>query len=40
MNNAEEWIRDVEDRTMAISQTGEQKENQMEKDESHMRLTV
>ena len=37
MNNAEEWIRDLEGRIMDISQSGQQKENQMEKHESNIR---
>ena len=32
MNNAEEWIRDIEDRIMEITQSGQQTENQMKKD--------
>ena len=30
-NNAEEWISDVEDRIMEITQSGQQAENQMKK---------
>uniref|UniRef100_A0A8D0TRB9 L1 transposable element RRM domain-containing protein n=1 Tax=Sus scrofa TaxID=9823 RepID=A0A8D0TRB9_PIG len=37
MNNAEELIRDVEDRIMEITQTGQQTENQMKKHESNIR---
>ena len=37
MNNAEEWINDVEDRIMEITQTGQQTENQMKKHEKNMR---
>ena len=37
MNNAEERISDVEDRIMEITQTGQQKENQMKKYESNIR---
>ena len=31
MNNAEEWISDLEDRIMEIIQSGQQTENQMKK---------
>ena len=31
MNNAKEWISDVEDRIMEITQTGQQRENQIKK---------
>ena len=31
MNNAEEWISDLEDRIMEITQSGQQTENQMKK---------
>ena len=31
MNNAEEWISDVEDRIMEITQSGQQTENQIKK---------
>ena len=37
MNNAEEWISDVEDRIMEITQSGQQTENQMKKHESNIR---
>ena len=37
MNNAEEWISDLEDRIMEITQAGQETENQMEKHESNMR---
>ena len=37
MNNAEEWISDVEERIMKITQTGQQTENQMKKHESNIR---
>ena len=37
MNNAEEWINDVEDRIMEITQSGQQTENQMKKHESNIR---
>ena len=37
MNNAEERISDLEDRIMAITQSGQQTENQMKKCESNMR---
>ena len=37
MINAEEQISDVEDRIMPITQTGQQTENEMEKDEGNMR---
>ena len=37
MNNAEEWISDVEDRIMEITQSGHQTENQMKKHESNIR---
>ena len=37
MNNAEEWISDMEDRIMEITQSGQQTENQMKKHESNMR---
>ena len=37
MNNAEEWISDVEDRIMETTQSGQQTENQMIKYESHIR---
>ena len=36
-NNAEEWISEVEDRIMEITQTGQQTENQMKKHESSAR---
>ena len=36
-NNADEGISEVEDRTMELTQTGQQTENQMEKHESHLR---
>ena len=36
MNNAEEQISDVEDRTMEITQTGQQTENQMKKHEGNI----
>ena len=31
INNAEEWINDLEDRIMEITQSGQQTENQMKK---------
>ena len=31
MNDAEEWISDLEDRIMKITQSGQQTENQMKK---------
>ena len=31
MNNAEEWVSDLEDRIMEITQSGQQMENQMKK---------
>ena len=34
-NNADEGIGEVEDRTMELTQTGQQTENQMENHESH-----
>ena len=34
MNNAEEWISDVEDRIMEITQTGQQTEKERKKHES------
>ena len=37
MNNAEERISDVEQRIMEITQSGQQTENQMEKNERNMR---
>ena len=37
MNNAEERISDVEDRIMEITQSGQQTENQMKKQESNIR---
>ena len=37
MNNAEEWISDVEDRIIEITQTGQQTQNQMKKHESNIR---
>ena len=37
MNNGEERISDVEQRIMEITQSGQQTENQMEKDERNMR---
>uniref|UniRef100_A0A4X1SX01 L1 transposable element RRM domain-containing protein n=1 Tax=Sus scrofa TaxID=9823 RepID=A0A4X1SX01_PIG len=37
MNNAEEQISDMEDRIMEITQTGQQIENQMKKQESNIR---
>ena len=36
-NNADEGISEVEDRTMELTQTGQQTENQMENHESHLR---
>ena len=36
-NNAEEWISDVEDRIMEITQSGQQTENQMKTHESNIR---
>ena len=37
MNNAEEWISDLEDRIMEITQSGQQTGNQMKKHESNIR---
>ena len=37
MNNAKEWISDLKDRIIEITQSGQQTENQMEKDERNMR---
>ena len=37
MNNAEEWISDLEDRIMEIPQSGQQTENQMKTHESNIR---
>ena len=37
MNNAEERISDVEDRIMEITQSGQQTENQIKKQESNIR---
>ena len=37
MNNAEEWISDVEDKIMEITQSGQQTENQVKKHESNIR---
>ena len=37
MDNAEEWISDLEDRIMDITQSGQQIENQMKKHESNIR---
>ena len=37
VNNAEEWISDLEDRIMEITKSGQQTENQMKKHESNMR---
>ena len=37
MNNAEEWISDLEDIIMEIIQARQQVENQMEKHESNIR---
>jgi len=37
MNNTEEQISDMEDRTMEITKSGQQTENQMKKHESNMR---
>ena len=37
MNNAEERIRDLEDRIMEITQSKQQRENQMQKKESNIR---
>ena len=39
MNNAEERISDVEQRIMEITQSGQQTEKQMEKNERNMRPT-
>ena len=39
MNNAEEKINDLEDRLMEITQSKKQTENQMNKNESNIRLT-
>ena len=39
MNNAEEKINDLEDRLMEITQSKKQTENQMNKNESNVRLT-
>ena len=35
MNNVEEWISDVEDRIMEITQTGQRTENKMKKKKKH-----
>ena len=37
MNNAEEWISDLEDKIMEITQSGQWTENQMKKHESNIR---
>ena len=37
VNNAEEWISDLKDRIMEISQSGQQTENKMKKPESNIR---
>ena len=37
MDNAEEWISDLEDRIMEITQSRQQTENQMKKHESNVR---
>ena len=37
MNNAEEWIKDLEDRIMEITQLEKQTESQMKKNESNVR---
>ena len=37
MNNAEEWISDLKDRIMEITQSGQQTENQMKKYERNIR---
>ena len=37
MNNAEEWISDLEDRIMEITQSRQQTDNQMKKHESNTR---
>ena len=37
MKNAEEWISDLEDRIMELSQLGQQTKNQMKKHESNVR---
>ena len=37
LNNAEEWIGNLEDRIMETTQSGQQTENQMIKYESHIR---
>ena len=37
MNNAEERISDVEDTIMEVTQSGQQTENQMKKQESNIR---
>ena len=37
MNNAEEWLSDLEDRIIKITQSGQQTENQMKKHESNIR---
>ena len=39
MNNAEEKINDLEDRLMEVTQSKKQTENQMNKNESNIRLT-
>ena len=39
MNNTEEKINDLEDRLMEITQSKKQTENQMNKNESNIRLT-
>ena len=37
MNNAEEWISDVKDKIMEITQSGQQTESKMKKNESNIR---
>ena len=40
MNKAEEQISDLEDRIMEITQSGQQKENQMKKHESNIKRSI
>ena len=37
MNNPEEWISDLEDRILGITQSGQLTENQMKRHESNIR---
>ena len=37
MKNAEQWISDVEDKIMEITQSGQKTENQIKKHKSNMR---